>query len=215
MNLKIPKLILLIWLGLIISVVWSLYSQRWPAAFISVLTFVLTVLTLRLENRFEIKMPRSFSVVIIIFIYSTLFLGEVGDFYEKFWWWDVVLHGGSAMAFGLFGFLGVFMMFQGDRFAAPPIAIAILSFCFAVTIGVIWEIFEYAMDQSFGLNMQKSGLRDTMWDLIVDCVGASIGAGSGYLYLHAKEKSGPLRLWIDDFIAKNRRYFKRLGTDKS
>jgi hypothetical protein len=208
----IPKLILLIWLALGISIGWSIYSLRWHAALTSAMTLVMTILPFRYEERFDIKLPRSFTIVIVLFIYATLFLGEVGDFYERFWWWDVVLHAGSAVAFGVFGFLGIFMLFQGDRFAAPPLAIAVLSFCFAVAIGAVWEIFEFSMDQIFGLNMQKSGLMDTMWDLIVDCGGAFFGATSGYLYLKAKESGGPLSGWIEDFIKKNRRYFRKSHT---
>ena len=210
MNLKgIPKPILLVWLALAISIAWSFYSLRWHAALTSLMTLIMTFLPFRYEDRFEIKLPRSFSVIIVLFLYATLFLGEVGDFYERFWWWDVVLHGGSAVAFGLFGFLGIFMLFQGDRFAAPPLAIATLSFCFAVAIGAVWEIFEFSMDQIFKLNMQKSGLIDTMWDLIVDCGGAFFGASSGYLYLKARESGGPLAGWIEDFIRKNRRFFRK------
>ena len=206
----IPKLILLLWLVLVISIIWSGYSRLWHNAFISAFTLTLTVLTWKYENHFNIKIPRSFTIFIILFIYGTLFLGEVGDFYERFWWWDVFLHGGSALAFGLIGFLGIFMLFQGDRFAAPPLALAILSFCFAVAVGAVWEIFEFSMDQIFGLNMQKSGLIDTMWDLIVDCGGAFIGATSGYLYLKTQESQGPLAGRIDDFIQKNKRYFGKL-----
>ncbi len=82
------------------------------------------------------------------------------------------------------------MLFEGDRFAAPPIAIAFLSFCVAMAIGGIWEIFEFSMDQFFGMNMQKSGLVDTMWDLIVDALGTLFAAVTGFLYLKTPRDSG-------------------------
>ena len=100
------------------------------------------------------------------------------------------------------------MLFEGDRFKAPPVALAVLSFCFAVSIGAVWEIFEFSMDQFFGMNMQKSGLMDTMWDLIMDFIGALIGAGTGYAYLKGRAKGGLMGL-IDDFVRRNPRFFRR------
>ena len=64
--------------------------------------------------------------------------------------------------------------------------LALFSFSFAIAIGVVWEIFEFFMDISFGLNMQKSGLIDTMGDLIVDSLGALLASGIGYFYLRIK-----------------------------
>ena len=122
------------------------------------------------------------------------------------WWWDIALHGGSAVGFGLVGFVAVFMMFQGDRFAAPHIAVCFFSMCFAVFIGTMWEIFEFAMDTAFGLNMQKSGLRDTMGDLIVDVTGAFLGATVGYLYLRGRENAFLASL-IAEFVDRNPRFF--------
>jgi hypothetical protein len=137
-----------------------------------------------------------------------VFLGEVHNFYERFWWWDTMMHGGSAIGFGLIGFILVFMMFQGDRFAAPPLAVAFFAFCFALSIGTLWEVFEFAMDHFFGLNMQKSGLVDTMSDLIVDAVGALIGAGAGFGYLKGRAKGG-LSSLLDEFVRTNPRLFRR------
>ena len=100
------------------------------------------------------------------------------------------------------------MLFEGDRFAAPPSAMAFITFCLAMTVGSIWEVFEYLMDQSFGLNMQKSGLDDTMGDLMVDAAGASIAALSGFLYLRG-QSSGLLGRAIVQFIALNRRLYAK------
>jgi 4-amino-4-deoxy-L-arabinose transferase-like glycosyltransferase len=147
-------------------------------------------------------------LAVVAFVGGTIFLGEVFDFYNRFWWWDIAMHGGSAIGFGLTGFVLVFMMFQGDRFAAPPSAIAFFAFCFALAIGAMWEVFEFAMDQSFGTNMQKSGLDDTMGDLIVDMGGALIGAGSGYAYLRGRALGG-LTGTIEYFVSRNPRLFRK------
>lgn len=206
---RIPLIVWLIWSALIISITGALMRGYWSAVMISSLTLFLSWLPFAYADRFGIKIPIRFSAAVAVFIFATLFLGEIKDFYEKYWWWDVVLHTGSAMAFGLFGFIFIFMLFEGDRFAAPPIAIAFLSFCVAMAIGGIWEIFEFAMDQIFGMNMQKSGLIDTMWDLIVDALGALISATAGYLYLKTPRDSGA-GLWIKEFIDKNRGRFRKL-----
>ncbi len=206
---KTPKIVLLIWLALAISIAYSIYSRSWSTVFVASLTLLLTILPIVFANRFEIKLPMRFAAAIAIFVFATLFLGEIGNFYNRFWWWDVVLHTGSAVGFGLIGFLGIFMMFEGDRFTAPPVALAVLSFSFAVSIGAVWEIIEFAMDGFFGLNMQKSGLVDTMWDLIVDCIGAIAGSLAGWVYLETQRTDGPLTSWIDSFVTLNRKLYDK------
>ncbi|MEC7962588.1 MAG: hypothetical protein VX083_00735 [Pseudomonadota bacterium] len=190
----------------------ELFVGNWPAAFVALMTLLLSMAPLYVARWAEVVVPPSFILAIVLFVGGTLFLGETFDFYETFWWWDIVMHGGSAVGFGLIGFVLVFMMFQGDAFAAPPIAMAFFAFCFAMTIGAFWEIFEFAMDQMFGLNMQKSGLMDTMGDLIVDAIGAFVGASAGWLYLKYLTHDGPRRglpAVIAEFIAKNPRFFSR------
>ena len=211
---EVPIIVWLIWLALAVEIVLSIIGQSWPTLMISVTTLVLTWLPITYSDRFSIKIPIRFATAAIIFIFATLFLGEIGDFYGRFWWWDVILHTGSAVAFGIIGFVLIFMLFEGDRFAAPPFAIAFLSFCVAMAIGAVWEIFEFAMDQLFGLNMQKSGLIDTMWDLIVDALGALTAAVTGYFYLTEPGEGGALRSWISSFIEKNRGRYRKLGKSK-
>lgn len=203
-----PVIVQAIWAVLAVAFVVALIEARWSLAFVSVATFALSLVPVLAQRRLGIRLPVRFFAWIVIFTFATIFLGEAFDFYTRFWWWDVVLHGGSAMAFGLVGFLFVFMLFEGDRYAAPAWAVALMSFCFAVTIGVIWEIFEFTMDQVFGLNMQKSGLVDTMWDLIVDTGGAAIGATAGFFYLRRRELGG-LTAALREFVAANRRLFRR------
>ncbi|AKS45783.1 hypothetical protein OSB_12280 [Octadecabacter temperatus] len=169
-------------------------------------TLGLTFLPERFAAFFGIRLPRSVLTSIVVFIFATMFLGEVGDFYEKFWWWDVVLHFMSALSFGAFGFLLIFMLFEGDRYAAPPWALATLAFCVGLSIGSLWEVFEFSMDQLFGMNMQKSGLVDTMKDLIVDAAGAAIGAFSGYLYLKGRQFGG-LGKVLEQFVDANKRWY--------
>ncbi|MCM2562125.1 hypothetical protein M8756_08150 [Lutimaribacter sp. EGI FJ00015] len=197
-----------IWALLVLFLLDALFVGNWPLAFVSLATLVLSLAPVYMARWARIVVPPSFVAAIVLFVGGTLFLGEVFGFYERFWWWDLVMHAGSAVGFGLIGFILIFMMFQGDRFAAPAVAIAFFAFCFALAIGALWEIFEFGMDQAFGLNMQKSGLMDTMGDLIVDTLGALVGAGSGWAYLKWQSKGGLARI-IDDFVARNPRFFSR------
>ncbi|MFN3576514.1 MAG: hypothetical protein ACK4TJ_06005, partial [Tabrizicola sp.] len=116
----------------------------WPAAFVTLAALGLTLLPGLLASRIGLRLPPSFLTAIAAFVLATLYLGEVYDFYDRFWWWDLTLHFGSAMGFGILGFLLIFMLFEGDRYAAPPWAIGALSFCLAITVGTLWELFEYA-----------------------------------------------------------------------
>jgi hypothetical protein len=198
-----------IWALLVFFLVDALIVGNWPLAFVSLATLLLSMAPVFVARWAEIVVPPSFVAAIVVFIGGTLFLGEVFDFYERFWWWDIAMHAGSAVGFGLIGFVLVFMMFQGDRYAAPPLAIAFFAFCFALAIGAMWEIFEFGMDQVFGLNMQKSGLMDTMGDLIIDMIGAGLGAASGFAYLKGRAYGGFTGV-IDEFIRRNPRLFRRL-----
>ena len=197
-----------IWALLALFMLDALIQTNWPLAFVALATLMLSLAPVVVARWAEVVVPPSFITAIVIFIGATLFLGEVFDFYTRFWWWDLVMHAGSAIGFGLIGFVLVFMMFQGDRYAAPPFAVAFFAVCFAMTIGALWEIFDFGMDQLFGLNMQQSGLMDTMADFIMNFIGALIGAGSGFAYLKGRGRGG-LGGLIEDFIHRNPRLFRR------
>jgi hypothetical protein len=200
-------LVYAIWGTLAVAGILSLSAGRWSLAFVSAATFLVSILPAIFFDRFDIKLPVGFFAAIVLFVFAALFLGEAFDFYERYWWWDVLLHGGSAIGFGLIGFVFMLMLFHGDRYAAPPIAIAFMAWCFALSVGVCWEIFEFLVDFSLGTNMQKSGLMDTMGDLMMDAFGASVGATAGFFYLKGQE-FGSLSSVIRAFVRQNRRFFR-------
>ena len=204
----IPYATWIVWIILATATVFAIWTQHWSNVFVIVTAFFLTLLPTIFSERFHIRLPMAFLAAISLFVFATLFLGEVFGFYNHFWWWDILLHGMSAIGFGIIGFVFVFFLFEGDRYAAPPWALALIAFAFAVSIGTMWEIFEFGMDQIFGLNMQKSGLNDTMTDLIVDCLGAFTGAISGFFWL--KERQLGFTGMIDEFITLNRNWFSKL-----
>jgi hypothetical protein len=198
----------LIWSALAAVMLWAMWQRQFELSFVALATLALSMAPVFVAKWADVFVPPSFIAALAIFVGGTLFLGEVFDFYERLWWWDMAMHASSAIGFGLIGFVLVFMMFQGDRFAAPPVGVAVFALCFAVTIGTMWEVFEFAMDQLFGLNMQKSGLMDTMGDLIVNTGGAVIGAAAGFGYLKGQARGG-LAAVIDEFVQRNPRLFRR------
>lgn len=196
-----------VWITLIAAGVFAFFTAKWTVLFVAALAFVLTFLPSFFEKRYKINIPVEFEILIVVFVYAGLFLGEVGNYYTRFWWWDLLLHATSALAFGVIGFVILFILYKKGKIKANPIWIAIFAFAFAVAIGAVWEIFEFGMDQIFGLNMQKSGLIDTMWDLIVNSAGALIASVLGYLYLKGESKFSFARI-MEKFIKGNPELFK-------
>lgn len=158
--------------------------------------------------------PVEIQVSAVIFIFATLFLGEVRDFYVKIWWWDLVLHTCSGVLLGLLGFMVLYLLNASTTIslALRPAFLAFFAFCFSVALGAIWEIFEFAMDRFFGLTMQKpmlndpSGLTDTMWDLIVDTIGALIASIGGLTYMLRARAEGR-KDWLHRFVERYPRLF--------
>jgi uncharacterized membrane protein YjdF len=186
----------------------SLGLGRWSLSFVSFATLGLSLVPPVLASRWSLTLPVPFLFAITLFFFASIFLGEALGFYERLWWWDLALHGSSAVGFGLTGFLFVLMLFEGDRFAAPPSAIAFITFCVAMTIGASWEVFEFSMDSLFGLNMQKSGLVDTMEDLMINALGSLVASVTGYVYL-VRNSAGLLGRSLAQFIALNKRLYQK------
>lgn len=199
---------LTIWALLLLTALVSLGLARWSLAFVSVATLGLSLVPPLLASRWSLTLPVPFLFATTLFLFGSIFLGEAFNFYERLWWWDLALHGFSAIGFGLTGFLFIFMLFDGDRFAAPPSAIAFITFCVAMTVGATWEIFEYLMDQGFRLDMQNSSLDDTMGDLMIDAVGSVIASVTGYVYL-VRNSAGLLGRRLSEFIDLNRRLYRK------
>ena len=183
---------------------------RYQASFEVMAILLITWLPALLGSHFKVSIPYEFESLAVVFVYMALFMGEVQGYYTRFWWWDAFLHTGSGFLLGILGFLLVFVMNEKKDIDLDlqPKFVALFAFMFAMGMGALWEIVEFAMDQLFGLNMQKSGLVDTMWDLIVDGVGALTISILGWGYLKKNQGSSFLEKWIDGFIDKNPRLFR-------
>ncbi len=98
----------LIWflrLTLFLALFVEIYQRRWLTLFITVLALILTFFPMLFEKRYKIELPTGFELTVIFFIYLSLYLGEVHNFYLRFWWWDILLHLVSAITLGLIGFI--------------------------------------------------------------------------------------------------------------
>lgn len=168
------------------------YSQ----IFIAILTIALTFYPSILEKSFGVYLPGSLQIIITLFIFGAQYLGEIKNFYDKIPWWDTMLHTTSGIILGVIGFMFVYLLNKSysNSIKLSPFFVVMFAFCFAVTMGVFWEFFEFSADRILGTNMQKfrfpelgqDGLVDTMTDLFVDAVGALITSIIGYFYIQKK-----------------------------
>lgn len=173
--------------GILIVIAGAVYRSEWLLAFNGAFVLVLTFAPAVIEHRLRRPLPIELTLITTVFLYAAFALGEVRDFYEKIWWWDLALHGLSALTVGVIGFLCIYVFYMTRRIDIAAGWIATISFALAVSVGTLWEVFEFLMDHYFAFNMQKSGLIDTMTDLIINVVGAVIAAAIGYFYVYGED----------------------------
>lgn len=203
---------------LMMAVEWVvlLMGRHWLATFLVTFIIVTLLSPVIFRKKLDLEIPTEFHLAGVVFAFASLYLGEIQGFYEKFWWWDVALHTSAGLLMGIVGFLLVYILNETKRveLRITPGFIAFFAFTFAVTIGTLWEIFEFSMDKLLGLNMQKpmlgdpSGLTDTMWDMIVNAIGAFVISYSGWWYLK-RGQTFFVRNWIRKFITKNPGLFNK------
>ncbi len=163
-----------------------------------------------ISKKTKIVIPSNMYIVYVLFLYGAVFLGEVRNYYYRVPHWDTILHTCSGAMLGALGFSFVNILNKHEKVHVElsPMFVALFAFGFAITLGVMWEIYEFTFDGVLGLNMQKFALEDgtqligraavtdTMEDLIVDSIGAFTMAIIGYISL--KYKKG----WIDKLLIK-------------
>lgn len=186
------------------AIVLTLLLGEWELFFLSILALILMFLPEIIENSVKIRLPIEFDLVLVLFIYAAIFLGGVVDAYDRIWWWDALLHISSGFILGFAGFLLLYVKTLQQKIQAGPLLFGLVIFCFGVAFGAVWEIFEFAVDGFFGTNMQKNGLQDTMWDLIVDSLGALVIAVIGSRFVQ-NPRQGMIAQWIKRFIEANPR----------
>lgn len=216
------RLATLLQIILVAGSVGAFWQQQWFTGFIISGILLLTLLPTLLAKQFDVKIPAEFQLTIIIFVFASLFLGEVHDYYNKYWWWDVILHTSSGFLLGIVGFLLVYILNETDHISMSqepgyymkPGFVAFFAFMFAMGVGALWEIFEFVADIVLDHTMERAtfandgNLPDTIWDLIVDALGALVISLLGYRYLKKPKRPSFLLRLIRKFIQNNPRLFK-------
>jgi hypothetical protein len=198
---------------LVVAFIGAMFNERNLIMIISALAFFVTFLPIIFKKFFDIELPAQFEVIVVLFIYGTLLFGEIHGFYSEYWWWSALINFAAASALGFVGLAVMYALYRGDKIHASPFVIALFSFCFAVAVGTVWELFELFLDFSFGFNLYNSG--DTMNDLVVNLFGAFVVSSVGYYYI----KNGKVVIisgLISKFVERNPKLFgKDLIVDHS
>ncbi|NIP73357.1 MAG: hypothetical protein GWO16_10155 [Gammaproteobacteria bacterium] len=202
-----------LWLAMLLQLaiagvlVGAVLEGHWLVAFTAAVVLVLTFAPAIIARRFNVYLPVELTLINCLFLYAAFGLGEVREFYRRFWWWDLMLHSISALVMGLIGFLLIYVFYSARRVHMAPVFVALISFGFALTLGTLWEIAEFVLDWAFGFTMQKSGLTDTMTDLMVNALGGLAAAWIGYQYVRGGDSLIAERL-VRRFVDKNPRLFR-------
>jgi hypothetical protein len=178
----------------------------------SLLGFVAMLIPGFLERRVKLNIPSAMMIAYAVFLFCAIYLGEVRNFFFLIPHWDTILHTFTGLALGALGFSLVSLLNGSESvtFSLSPIFVAIFSLCFALALGTVWEIYEFAMDSFLKTNMQKfaletgepligqAALADTMKDLIVTAIGAFVVSVIGYIALRGKKE------WFKRFQIKHK-----------
>lgn len=162
------KIVLTVYLVLRILVVLTmalqLIERDYQDAFVCVLTLVLFMLPSIIERRLHVDLPDILEVCILFFIFAAEILGEIREFYLLVPHWDTVLHTINGFLFAAIGFCIVNLFNENKRisFSLSPVYMAIAAFCFSMTIGILWEFFEWGMDVLLHFDMQKDTVLNTI-----------------------------------------------------
>ncbi len=121
------------------------------------LSLVLFLAPAFVEKNFGIEIPSAFEIIVLLFIFSSEILGEISNFYTKFAYWDTMLHTLNGFMCAAIGFSLVDILNRSKKFKfeLSPFFLAVVAFCFSMTVGVVWEFFEFTCDYFLGFDMQK------------------------------------------------------------
>ncbi len=144
--------------ALVIAVmVLQIFNREYYDVFLCALTLLLFTVPSFVERRLHIDVPNTLEVIILLFIFSAEILGEIQEYYLIFPFWDTMLHTLNGFLMAAIGIAMVDILNRSRKFKVrlSPAFVAVVAFCFSMTIGVLWEFFEYGMDCFFHMDMQK------------------------------------------------------------
>lgn len=192
------------------ELVMSIIRGEYESAFICLLVLALFILPFFIQQNFGIQLPSVLEIIILLFIFAAEILGELECYFITYPNWDSMLHTTTGFLCAATGFALIDILNRNSRikFQLSPVYVALAAFCFSMTVGVLWEFFEFGMDEMFGLDMQKdtvmTGISSTLLDPSgsqhpqridriesVEVNGQELGVG-GYLDIGLRDTMGDL-----------------------
>lgn len=148
----------------------QIITQNYENAFLCILALALFAIPSLIEKNTRIDIPDTLENTILFFIFASAILGEIRSYYVTYPFWDTALHTVNGFLAAAIGFSMVDILNESERFTfrLSPLFVIIVAFCFSMTIGVIWEFFEFGMDWIFGMDMQKDTVINTIRSVSLD-----------------------------------------------
>ena len=160
-NKKQVRINIIVYLVLRFLVILCMVEQslkgNWHSVALCFLTLILFTLPTVASRTFKVKLPTTLEIIVYLFIFAAEILGEIQNFYGIFKHWDTMLHTLNGFLSAAVGFSLIDILNRTDKFhiKMTPAFVALVAFCFSMTIGVLWEFFEYSADRYFNTDMQK------------------------------------------------------------
>ena len=141
----------------LITMILSLIRGEYSNVFLCLLTLILFLIPFWINEKLNISIPNVLEIIIFLFIFSAEILGEINNFYGNIPYWDTILHTLNGFLCAAIGFSLIDILNNSEKFHInlSPVFVALVAFCFSMTIGVLWEFFEFGADQLLSTDMQK------------------------------------------------------------
>lgn len=154
----------------ITSLIIALARRDFESAFVCGLSLILFLVPAFLEKNLKIELPSVLEIIVLLFIFAAEILGELNAYYVKIPIWDDILHTVNGFLCAAVGFalIDIFNRNEKFKFQLSPLYVAIVAFCFSMTIGVLWEFFEFGVDNFLGMDMQKDVIINEIRSVTLD-----------------------------------------------
>lgn len=154
----------------ILMLVAAAINRSYENVLLCILTLFLFMLPSAFERRLHIDLPDTLEIIILLFIFAAEILGEIQDYYITFPYWDTMLHTTNGFLCAAIGFALVDILNRTERVSLnlSPFYMAVVAFCFSMTVGVLWEFFEFSMDYFLHFDMQKDTILHTISTVNLD-----------------------------------------------
>ncbi|MFR7635982.1 MAG: hypothetical protein ACLUYZ_01030 [Lachnospiraceae bacterium] len=158
------------------TLVSSIIRGEYESAFICLLVLGLFVLPFFIQQNFGIELPSTLEIIILLFIFASEILGELKCYFITYPHWDSMLHTTTGFLCAATGFALIDILNRNSKikFQLSPIYVAVAAFCFSMTVGVLWEFFEFGMDRLFMMDMQKDTVVNAITSVMLDPTNSNI-----------------------------------------